>query len=151
MDAYYLIVPLYLRDTISFTRFVFSSWRHVPIILYMLVWFACSSCRCIVIMLDAHVDLCVLLWLIGVLTICFCFASSLAGFYFLQLASLSLRIIIRLVLIPFHFISLALYRFLASSYNMRSRISACIWPSPRKRLCFCWCVYSCALRQGVTV
>src|SRR3954469_14277408 len=121
IDAYSVSVPLYLRDTISFTHVVFSSWRHVSITLYLFAWFACSSCRCIVIALDAHVDLCVLSWLIGVLTICFCFASSLAGFYFLRFASLSLRIIIRLVLISFHFISLALYRFLASSYNMRSR------------------------------
>src|SRR3954463_1309714 len=80
IDAHSMSVPLYWRDTISFTPFVFSSWRHVPITLYLLVWFACSSCRCIVIMLDAHVDLCVLSWIIGVLTIFFCFASSLVGF-----------------------------------------------------------------------
>src|SRR3954470_24330384 len=81
-------VPLYLRDTGSFICFVFSSWRHVPITLYLLVWFACSSCRCIVAMIDAHVDLYLLTWLIGVLTICFCFASLLAGFLVFFLPSL---------------------------------------------------------------
>src|SRR4051812_28041717 len=67
-------------DYISLTRIVLSTWRHDLIALYLLVWFAFSSCRCIVIVLDAHVDLCVVSWLIDVLTICFCFASSLAGF-----------------------------------------------------------------------
>src|SRR3954468_13573559 len=62
IDAYSMSVRCYLRYKISFIPFVFSSWRHISITLYLLAWFACSSCRCIVIMLDAHVDLCGLSW-----------------------------------------------------------------------------------------
>src|SRR3954468_2810438 len=47
-------------DYISLTRIVLSTWRHDLITLYLLVWFACYSCRCIVITLGLRVDICAL-------------------------------------------------------------------------------------------